>query len=402
LATGVDLSAYWIKIEASPTNFIISDNCGGMTLDDAVAHAFSFGRQESDQLDDYSIGVYGIGMKRAIFKLGNTIKIRSTFSERDDRTSFEVPIDVAAWMESDTPPWDFDILPSPPLGEDGVRIEVSDLTGGASSAFANPAFLQDLRRTLARDYSLHLANGLQIYVNGELVEGWAIELREGADFQPLRISYEDEVDGEPVLVEILGGMAAPPPDNNEPSEEGRIGRRSGWYVVCNGRVVLAADKSTISGWGTDDWPQWHGQYDGFLGIVLFSSKKAIALPMTTTKRSVDVTSEVYKRARPRMRDISKRWISYTNQRKQSLEEAKLLEARATPVAIQQVTPNEAVRLPNLGVQAQPAERVANVAYSVPLRKMRALAAEFGSINLSYREVGLRSFQYAFDDLVGEE
>ena len=45
LADTVDLSAYRISIFASPERFSIRDNCGGMTLDDAVEHAFSFGRR---------------------------------------------------------------------------------------------------------------------------------------------------------------------------------------------------------------------------------------------------------------------------------------------------------------------------------------------------------------------
>lgn len=400
LAVGPDLSKYHIKIEASPAKFSISDNCGGMSLDDAVEYAFSFGRRETDALDDYSIGVYGIGMKRAVFKLGSDIKITSTYSDETGRTSFQVPIDVGVWLRSDDPPWDFDIGPSGDLAEDGVRIEVEGLNSGAASAFGNPSFLQELKRAISRDYSLHLSNGIQIFLNGERVQGWQIELREGSDFKPVRIEYEDEVDGEPVHVELLAGMGAPPPDTSDPEAEGGLGRRSGWYVACNGRIVLAADKSSVSGWGTDDWPQWHRQYDGFLGIVLFSSKKATALPLTTTKRSVDVASDVYRRALPRMRDVSKKWISYTGQRKQALDQAKELESSASPIPIQRVAVNKEVVLPKL--VAQTSERMANINYSVPLAKLKELATEFGSINLSYKDVGLKSFQYAYDDLVEGE
>jgi hypothetical protein len=34
--------------------------------------------------------------------------------------------------------------------------------------------------------------------------------------------------------------------------------------------------------------------------------------------------------------------------------------------------------------------------------MRKLAKALGSINLSYKEVGLKSFDYTYDDLVGDE
>ena len=400
LATGVDLSAYHVQIDTRGGRFLIRDNCGGMTLDDAIEHAFSFGRQSADDLDEYSIGVYGIGMKRAIFKLGTSILIKSTFENDGERVSFQVPIEVNDWVQSDAPPWDFDINPSESLAENGVEIEVDGLTKGALTAFENPSFIEELKRIISRDYSLHLANGLRISVNDENIAGWLIALRESDEFKPYRYQYQDQSDDESVEVEILAGMAAEPPDDAGPSEDGELGRRSGWYVACNGRIVLAADKTAISGWGTDDWPQWHRQYDGFLGMVLFSSKKATALPLTTTKRSVDVTSEIYKRARPAMREITKRWISYTNQRKQALDDAKEKESKTRSVKIQNVAQNSVVALPSLGLTTS--EKMANVSYSVPLVKLRKLAVELGGITLSYRDVGLKSFEYSYDDLVGDE
>jgi hypothetical protein len=216
----------------------------------------------------------------------------------------------------------------------------------------------------------------------------------------MRLEYEDELDGEEVSIEVIGGMAAPPPESSDPDEEDDGDKRFGWYVVCNGRIVLAADKTTVSGWGADDWPQWHRQYSGFIGIILFTAAKAAALPMTTTKRSVDLSSEIYRRARPHMREVSRRWIDYTNQRKQALDEAKQKEARAAPVSIYAVPKQVSVTLPTL--VARPAERVANVNYSVPVSKLKGLAKAFGSINMPYREVGLRSFDYAYDDMVGDE
>ena len=196
LADGADLSRYSIEIAVSSDGFRITDNCGGMSLSAAVDHAFSFGRQATDTTDDYSIGVYGIGMKRAVFKLGEDIRVRSTYVDSDKRTiSFVVPIKVNKWLEKDTPPWDFDIEDDEPLKEPGVEIVVESLTQGASTSFENPAFVQNLKRTIARDYSLHLARGLTISLNGDVIQGWKIELRQGDDFASMRVEYKDEAEG---------------------------------------------------------------------------------------------------------------------------------------------------------------------------------------------------------------
>ncbi len=372
LAGDADLSTYSIYIDALPERFRIRDNCGGMTLDDAINHAFSFGRRVMDTYDNYSIGVYGIGMKRAVFKLGTDIRIRSTYQDNGKRESFAVPIIVADWLANDTPPWDFDIDEDAPLPENGVEIMINGLTREAQNSFNNPAFIQNLRRTIARDYSLHLNRGLKIFVNDIPVAGWTIELRESPEFQPMRFEYNDRADDHDVSVQLIGGMAAPPPETPDPDEDDDEGdKRFGWYVACNGRIVLAADKTMVSGWGTEDWPQWHRQYSGFIGIVLFTAANAAALPMTTTKRSVDQSSEIYRRARARMREVSKLWIAYTNQRKQALEEAKEKEGAARALSIYQVQPRATVALPQL--VARPTERPANIHYSVPVTRLRKLA-----------------------------
>jgi len=401
LADGADLSKYSISIDASAERFSIKDNCGGMTLDDAVEHAFSFGRGALDEHDDYSIGVYGIGMKRAVFKLGANIRIRSTYIDVDGkRQQFAVPIKVNEWLANDSPPWDFDIVEDEPLENSGVEIAVDALIPGIASSLSSPAFLQNLRRTIARDYSLHLNRGLKILVNEVPIVGWQIELRQSDDFKPMRFEYKDTLDGDEVSVEVIGGMAAPPPDSSEPDEDDEGDKRFGWYVVCNGRIVLAADKTAVSGWGADDWPQWHRQYSGFIGIILFTAANAAALPLTTTKRSADISSEIYRRARPAMRDVTRKWIDYTNQRKQALDEAKRKEAEAASVSIYKVVKQESAKLPILVVR--PSEQVANVHYSVPVAKLKRLAKELGSIGMPYREVGLKSFDYAYGDFVGDE
>jgi hypothetical protein len=43
-----------------------------------------------------------------------------------------------------------------------------------------------------------------------------------------------------------------------------------------------------------------------------------------------------------------------------------------------------------------------VSYSVPLVRLKRLAKAMGRSNLPYREVGLKSFDYTYDDMVGED
>ena len=392
LTTVVDLSNYHIDVIANETGFSITDNCGGIASDQAREHAFTFGRN-NDDYEDYSIGVYGIGMKRAVFKIGRDIEISSTHAVGSTNESFVVPINVQEWINRPDPKdWNFGLYEAPALAELGVEIIVRDLTQRTKDSFANPKFLQNLRRMIARDYTLHLRHGLIVTLNEQRIIGWPIELKTGEGIEPVRLSYDDQAPEGPVHVEIVAGMAAPPPNDTDPEDVGS-GDRFGWYVACNGRIVLAADKGEAAGWGTDQWPSWHGQYNGFIGLIIFSSEKAAALPLTTTKRSVDLSSEVYLRARPRMRKVSKDWIDYTNVRKQAREEAARREAAAITVPIQRVSIRPAITLPTL----RPVPKIpeASISYKVPLARFTLLAGALGNINMKRGELGLRTFDYAY-------
>jgi hypothetical protein len=393
------LGSFSIDITISEDSFRISDNCGGMSLTEAENYAFTFGRRETPDAPpqiDFTVGVYGIGMKRAVFKLGKSIRIISTYENNGSLIGFEVPIEVDEWAQEDSP-WDFDILEHAPADQPGVQIEVTNLSEETKQKFGDPDYARTLRRVLARDYLLPLMRSLRITVNDVPVQSQPLLLQQSSEFVPMRHRYED--DG--VSVEILAGMASAPPDDVQPEDPSRTDRTSGWYVFCNGRVVLAADRTAASGWGVSGRPAWHNQYNGFIGVVLFSAADPKKLPMTTTKRNVDLSSSVYLRALVQMDRPTRLWIDYTNTRKTERDVAQQLEQGGSSVNLSDVRANPTVVLPRLTPPSRPRQRVANVNYAVPLKRMRELAAAL-EVGLNYREVGLQSFNYTYDVFVDGE
>ncbi|MFC6305367.1 ATP-binding protein [Oerskovia jenensis] len=394
------LSKFEISIEFSDDHFKISDNCGGISIENAISYAFTFGRKEPEdappheaarqRIDgDYSVGVYGIGMKRAIFKIGDSVKITSTHDRDGTVSSFSVPIVVSEWLAERATPWDFEMDAADHLKEPGVEIEIHGLNDDAARRFRDPLYQRSLiEEVLGRDYLIPLMQGLVIKVNGVKVPFKPLKLLTSDTFVPLRESFHD---GD-VTVEIIAGMHAAPPDSNEP-EVGRPDRESGWYIVCNGRVVLAADRTHLTGWGVKEFPRWHGQYSGFVGMVLFAAADPSLLPMTTTKRSVDPSLAVYQRTVNRMLKPARAWIDYTNARKSALDDARKLEESASTVEASTVLPSSKVGLP--AVRASRAQ-VANVNYAVPKNRMVALARALGNVNMSYRDVGQESFNYTYE------
>jgi hypothetical protein len=397
LSGGSSFSKFVIEVEFSPERFRITDNCGGISLDDAVNYAFTFGRTDADVPDDYSIGVYGIGMKRAVFKMGQSVIIRSTPKPRKGRKSpdesFAVLIDVEDWLKTEE--WDFELESAEPLKDAGVEIVVEDLWDNIKAEFENPTFQTSLRRILARDYARFIQHGLTIKVNGRKVKAFEFSLLHSKKLRPFHADFKLR----DVTIKIIAGMAARPSDSIDPDEEGEKEDRSGWYVLCNDRMVVAADKSDLTGWGYGGRNRWHPQYRGFVGIILFSAKAADDLPLTTTKRSIDKDHEIYRLALARMIELTRLWVEYTNRRKVCLDEAKEIEAAATPIDAFEAPLSKDMKFPQLTHSSPKVDEV-TIQYTKRIVQVRDLAQKFGYMGLSAREVGSRSFDYAYKELVG--
>src|SRR5262245_25764588 len=57
-----------VDVGFTASKFLVHDNCGGISIEDAEDHVFRFGEPASSKAET-GLGVYGIGMKRAFFKI---------------------------------------------------------------------------------------------------------------------------------------------------------------------------------------------------------------------------------------------------------------------------------------------------------------------------------------------
>ncbi|MEM6867745.1 MAG: ATP-binding protein, partial [Cyanobacteria bacterium P01_C01_bin.121] len=115
---------FWANIEISEDSFKIEDNCGGIPLEVAERYAFRMGKPKgiSDDDDIFTIGTYGIGMKRAIFKMGQSAEV---YSQTDD-DAFKVIIQPD-WLVSDDS-WDLPVETVARADEEnGTSIEIAEL-----------------------------------------------------------------------------------------------------------------------------------------------------------------------------------------------------------------------------------------------------------------------------------
>jgi hypothetical protein len=315
----VDYGKHFVKIKLSKDQFSIEDNCGGIPRKVAIDYAFKMGRDADDTRDNdtETIGMYGVGMKRAIFKMGKNALVKT----RHGNDTFEVPItsdwlDDKDWSEL---PIKVPSSPSEKLAKSGTTIVVKDLYPGVSKHFANAAFVNDVETAISHHFTMFLQRGLKIEINGKSVKPVHVEvLVSKRKNGPAPYVYQKTIDG--VLVSITVGLNTSrqydADEDDEDDEDGDFaGQRSsataGWTVLCNDRAVIVGDKNRLTGWG-DGIPLYHDQFIVITGIIEFRAKDATKLPVTTTKRALDTSSNIWLESLVKMKEGMRVWISYTN------------------------------------------------------------------------------------------
>ena len=241
------------EITFGADSFSISDNCGGIPWD-LHEYAFRMGRSPDRPPDaPGSVGVYGIGMKRAIFKIGRHCLV----STRNAEDQYEVEISPD-WISNEAK-WDIPVREADlSTNYDGTTIVVGELYPGIAKTFAEGAksFKSDLKQMIATHYAYIMDKGFEVTVNGDSVRPRTTKLvydrRRAAGADAIRpFVFKTAVDGVEVYVAV--GFTRPIPSENELKDEQVEARYSsidaGWTILCNDRAILYCDRSELTGWG---------------------------------------------------------------------------------------------------------------------------------------------------------
>lgn len=323
---------YHAHLHFSRNEFSISDNCGGIP-DHLRDTAFRLGRPlgANGNGDLPTVGVYGIGMKRAIFKLGR----ECTIETRTKSSGFRVNIKPDWFGREDD--WALPItdFPGDPKRV-GTTIRVKQLLDPIAHAFSTPSgFADAFRGKVSQYYSVLIEKGFTVSIDDKPVTPVPITFKMG-DFAHISEKeggiapylYEGTVDG--VDVELAVGFYTP--FSEDPNEEATQFKsdEAGWTVICNDRVVLYKDKTMLTGWG-EGAPIYHPQFRQIAGVVVFKSGKPELLPIKTTKRGIEMNSTVYLKVRQKMRDGLKKFTSFTNKLKNlsAKDQKKLFDQTST-------------------------------------------------------------------------
>tara|TARA_R110002095_G_scaffold4257_1_gene11508 strand:+ start:758 stop:2197 length:1440 start_codon:yes stop_codon:yes gene_type:complete len=324
---GKPYDGFWAKIIAKPDCFEIWDNCGGIPQDIAEEYAFMLGRPDLKRdADVETVGMYGIGMKRAVFKMGE----RCVVTSQPESGQYKVEI-TPEWLQEDSN-WNLELSKTPKtqkFKENGTKIVVTELHKGIRHQFQKSAtFLEDLGKEIERHYALLLEKGFRVSLNGTKINPVELSVLtpkiNKRDKSPQIEPYIFVGEFDDVQVELTVGFYRPLIKEQELEESLLKSTRdhAGWTIICNERVVLYNDKTPKTGWGTRGVPSFHNQFISIAGVVSFRSKNSMKLPLNTTKRGIDTSSDVYHIVLEFMQDGLKKFTSFTNDWKRREDQTK--------------------------------------------------------------------------------
>ena len=387
-----------VALEFSKDRFRIVDNCGGFSKEVAQKYAFKFGKPSGSPRTEHSIGQFGVGMKRALFKFGHQFSVRS--ATPDD--AWAVDVDVLEWeiRSNWTFPWaTFEPNDEISLVSPGTEIIVSNLRPEVANKFSTKQFENSIHQLIKSKHRQFIAGGLEIKVNGSHVDATSLYLQfEGTKLRPGIEEFVLEDDSKKqIKVRITVGVG-----RSEPS-------LAGWYVVCNGRVILEADRREVTGWrlleeqsNTVLIPKYHNQFSRFRGIVTFDSNDSVRVPWNTTKTDVDQDNPIWQRTFEKMTELMRPVIDFLNELDADIDEhtrehSPLLAAVNTVALVRSET------LPTASTFTAPTRGSVNrgpktikLQYVKPVVDVQFLMKELGVSTA--KAVGEKTFELILEDM----
>lgn len=276
---------FHIDVDLNSASVTVRDDCSGMDEQELSTRAFRTGAKSQHP---FGIGHFGVGLKRAVFKLGTEVSLQTD----NGRDAFSFSFDEAAVLAAGDKPLMASQTGS--TGSKGNTLLVAGLRPDVAADVGSSHWVEQLADGLKRRYGIFTRKGLAIRLNGIPIPLFGPVVR-NRDVGPVKHALQ--VMQTPFSVKIFAeaglhedyrikGLEA---DYDE-TRHRAISNELGWYVVCNDRIILVADRTARTGWTTG----WHNEYAGFLGWVHYVSSDPELLPWDSKKSGINESSEAYR------------------------------------------------------------------------------------------------------------
>lgn len=270
-----DYSGYRIRLRVGRNSIILSDNCTGIDEKTLTKQAFVTGFVSSHK---YGIGGFGIGLKRALFRLG----AKYTLLTDTGHFSASMRFDKSQLSQSESR---MSARRRASSGRVRILLHIAELERGVSHEFGARDKVDFVVKSLSRRYGLFLRKGLRISVNGRHVPPFGPKIRKSG---PVAAQTSNTTAENGVKIYVDSGMheAYRLKKESGSARNASLTDQYGWYFVCNDRIVKIASREKELGWKTN----WHQEYYGFVGWVRFVAEDPADLPWDTKKTLIDPNS----------------------------------------------------------------------------------------------------------------
>lgn len=384
-----------IELKISRDEFVIHDNCGGIEYNFLKDHVFRFG-VETLKRDKPILGIYGIGLKRALLKIGKEIEI-----ETDDGVKYcKVLWSIDKWVKHKKWTIPFEKITDSKLGaaqKPYTKILIKNLYPHIQKKFDLESFIKTIEEFIHITYTYFISKHIDFYLNDKGIEPYEIKVRYDEKYKPTKQqkSIED------INVEVICFLDPAPGRTKK-----ELGKR-GWNVFCNKRLILVDDTTSITGWTgkKGELPKYHPIYNEFRGIVFIHSNDPSKLPINTAKNNFNTETSIYyeilnlmiKAARPLISYISKKYekekseLDEIEEKMEGAEAEETKEEDAEFVSVDEIKDGAVFQAPS---KRGPQIKMANITYKKPEKIVKKVKKHFDV--RSNKEVGEKTFEYFVD------
>jgi hypothetical protein len=290
-------NGYEIRVSIDNKNVTILDNCSGIDEKTLSNKTFTIGSRSQHP---YGIGHYGVGLNRAIFKLGAQVHLITddgidqfslTFSESEVRKAVANTIEIKANRLKTT-------------NKKFNLIKISSINSEVYSDLGSAIWLKSTTDEIRKRYGIFTSKNLKILINDVPIGTFGPEIRDPVF---LRKRERTLFSQSRVNIYMESGLhqdyrIKSVDDDYQELKSGipELTKEYGWYVVCNDRIILVADKTKITGWTTS----WHNEYHGFLGWAYYVSEDPSLLPWDSKKTGINSNNKAHEESLPILKGLA--------------------------------------------------------------------------------------------------
>jgi hypothetical protein len=262
-----------IAIDQGQQTITVEDNAGGLP-ETELRYIVGPGQTGTSPTDE-TIGIFGVGTKRAVVALAQDIKIKTRHA---NKRTFEVDFDDE-WLQEDH--WHLPVYEVEDITKGTTKVELQKLRVHVDdNAIAN------LKDHLSTTYAKFLGNkSVKLEVNGQALlpqffENWAYP----PNYPPQKYTGTlNTEEGRVIRVEALAGLTR---------ESSPAGGEYGVYFYCNDRLVARAMKTLEVGFtkGLAGLP--HPKVS-LTRVLVFLNGDARSMPWNSSKSDISTKHEVF-------------------------------------------------------------------------------------------------------------